>query len=129
MSLAILLFLLCTSVCWSKMWREYRTYNDSAEYTDNSTEMAWSKYGHTTTVPLDGKAACIILASSLKVACRSHTVRCCLLSLRTGPLFCFGGWEGNKKHCAIRCSFLGWRFGVVQLNCVTCPDLSRIRLS
>ena len=58
LSLGILLFVLFCAVWYSKMWRrksefyeKYGTEND----TDTSTEMAWSKHGHHTTVPLRGK--------------------------------------------------------------------------
>ena len=58
LSLGILLFILFCAVWYSKMWRwntefyeNYGTEND----TDTSTEMAWSKHGHHTTVPLRGK--------------------------------------------------------------------------
>ena len=59
LSLGILLFVLFGVVWYSKMWRKYPEFYDtygtgSDTAAETATEMAWSKYGHTTTVSLKG---------------------------------------------------------------------------
>ena len=68
LSLAVLLFILFCAVWYSKMWRRNSEFHEkygTENETDTSTEMAWSKHGHHTTVPLRGKFdsfTCVFIA-------------------------------------------------------------------
>ena len=65
----------------SEFYEKYGTEND----TDTSTEMAWSKHGHHTTVPLRGKFdnfTCIFVAGPVKsVTLNSEADLCVKLTL------------------------------------------------